>query len=1089
MKRIALFLFIFSFLLADDDSTLMSNFHAINSGIVGGHVNAITGDFVDGDVDMTVAGPEPLVVARNYSSSGLVSRAIGNEGWIWNLQSFLYKTRMFKDDVLTFTGASAGTIIARAKKDKLPETASLSELKGFTNAASSFISGKTNPKNTRVSWNKGTAVEGNGDKYTFYSSEGNLNWIKSKVRSPKEHYRSSGIRNHYDFLLNVPAHEPRSLYPFNKLEQFTPDGKAVASIKMERFTNSVGPLEMTLRGSDGQEASYSFHWHYVGMMSRYFLTKVTSSRKPEIIYGYTHRNGGFSERITAKLVGGLNLSIDYYEPGESGPHTAYRVKTLKVNHNNAMLYSIAYPKDGETVVFDGNWHRKDYIRDDTSRLGEVRHHCNGQVEFSEKFVYGARKTHEEGNLIRKHVRGRAGQELYALFYEYDHQNNINLEKIVADFMGKGEPQTLVIHHENTCDFANNPKLTWEENGRSTLRTYVPNSSLVKAVYYRENEAIKKREFRSYDSATTVLSQVIEDDGSGMDENDLTGVTERRIATFTLSREIPIGLPVKVDHHVYDPKTNEKRLVSRVEKKYLKTGEVIEERLYGSTGELKHVQQWNYDAHGNVTHHIDPIGREFVKKYDAVDRLIYAQGPRNDVHNEFEYDLENRLIAEKEVHLNGEAFVKRYQYDVMGNKIAEIDTFGNTTQFVYDDLDRLVKTIYPETELGERPTVLCEYNELGFPVKTVDAQGNVTKKWFAVTGKPYRIEYPDGSIETFEYSLESNLVKKVTVNGVAFRYTYDLQDRVVREEEIAPSGASLGIVTHEYNAFHKLKTIDRDGSVTTYAYNAEGQLCEERCGERYKNYTYDSFGRLDLSADGMTVKRFKYDLLDRVVEESVENVSGELQSLTRYGYDLSGNKSHTYLNGENLVYTEYNAKGLPVRIVDQEGLESHIDYNFTAKDALNHSVLETIATDAKGNRLITTLNTRGKVAKLCRYNAMGLILSKQENVYDSRGALVKTLHHKIVNGESLKTLAYEMEYDKMGRLVTLTEAAGEAEQKRKRHVYNALGQKVETIVGTEVSSSCQHVCATLGERARRFSSMLRQSDDCNHVQAIPNAQRR
>ncbi|MFN4175220.1 MAG: RHS repeat domain-containing protein, partial [Parachlamydiaceae bacterium] len=348
----------------------------------------------------------------------------------------------------------------------------------------------------------------------------------------------------------------------------------------------------------------------------------------------------------------------------------------------------------------------------------------------------------------------------------------------------------------------------------------------------------------------------------------------------------VGLPERIDYHVYDPKTSETRLVSRIERKYLITGEVIEERNYGANEELKHVQFWNYDAHGNVTLYIDPLGNEYVKKYDAVDRLIYAQGPRKDIHFEYEYDLENRLIAEREVLASGEVFIKRYQYDVMGNKIAEIDAFGNTTNYVYDDLDRLVKTIYPETESGVRPIVICEYNELGFPVKTIDCLGNVTNTLFTVRGKPYRIERPDGSIETFEYSLDGNLVKKTGPDGRVFLYAYDLQNRVVQEEELTAKGQSLGIVHHEYDAFHRIKTIDRDGLTTTYEYNAAGLLTREACGNRFKSYTYDAFGRLIVSRDGTAVKRFKYDLLDRVNEEIEENSNGKIQSLVRFMYDES-----------------------------------------------------------------------------------------------------------------------------------------------------------------------------------------------------------
>lgn len=1062
MKRMFLPLLASISIYATDETSIVSNFHAINSGIVGGHVNVITGDFIDNEVDMSVTGPEPLILSRSYVSSKAVQRSFCNEGWIWNYQHYLFSYKVDKENWISFCGGAGGTVLSKDMKAKEGSSYvhKMNHFIGFTDAG---LSGKTNAKNTKIYFpehkklNSSASedvyvVEGNGDKYTFQGYGKGFNLSKISYIYPKDLTRCSGIKVKYNFLLGSKSNDIRYRFPFEKMEQILPNGSTASFISINNFWEEDSGFfkapRIEIKGSDGQETFYSFHYHSK-YSSYYFLTQVKSSRKPEIRYGYSLPNGDHSDKITAKRVGDLNLSIEYYDSQDGAKEG--RVKALRVNHNDKILYQFDY-KNNDTFVTDGNGNKKAYIANDKSRLVEIKHFAYGVPYVREEFSYGPRNTHFEGNLVRNEVKGKEGQSIYALFYEYDQQNNVNLEKLVGDFVGAGQPQTIFIHHENYCDFANNPKLTWEDNGRSTLKTYLPQSSLVKATYYREKGVIKKREFRSYDSGTTVLTQVIEDDGSSMDENDLSGVTERKIVTFTLRNEIPIGLPERIDCHVYDLATKEKRLVSRIERKYLKTGEVIEERSYGANEELKHVQFWDYDAHGNVTLHIDPLGHEYVKRYDAVDRLIYSQGPRKDIHFEYEYDLENRLIAEREVLASGEVFTKRYQYDAMGNKIADIDAFGNTTNYVYDELDRVIKTIYPETEEGVRPVVMYEYNELGFPIKTIDCMGKETRTLFTVRGKPYRIEYPDGSIETFQYSLEGNLVRKTGVDGRSFLYAYDLQNRVVQEEEVAPSGKSLGAIKHEYNTFHRLKTIDRDGMVTTYEYDAAGQLVKECCGERYKVYTYDAFGRLIQSDDGMVIKKFKYDIRDKVIEEIEENASNKIQSLVRYVYDESGHKTrvYNYINTESVIITEYNAQGLPVRVIDQEGLESIISYNFKALDELNHRVLETTAIDPNGDRLVTTLNTRGKVAKTCRYNPMGLLVSKQENIYNLKGNLVKTLHYSIVAGEVKKTISHTMEYDAMGRLMAATQAEGTPEQKRERHIYNSAGQKIETVKNDGIS---------------------------------------
>lgn len=61
----------------------LANFQSIPSSIVGNHVNVITGDFIDYEVDAVLPGPEPLVIDRVYSSSSAKDESIGC-GWNLN---------------------------------------------------------------------------------------------------------------------------------------------------------------------------------------------------------------------------------------------------------------------------------------------------------------------------------------------------------------------------------------------------------------------------------------------------------------------------------------------------------------------------------------------------------------------------------------------------------------------------------------------------------------------------------------------------------------------------------------------------------------------------------------------------------------------------------------------------------------------------------------------------------------------------------------------------------------------------------------------------------------------------------------------
>lgn len=46
----------------------LSNFHGMPSSIVGGHVNVITGDFIDYEVDCVLPGPEPFFLTASIQA-------------------------------------------------------------------------------------------------------------------------------------------------------------------------------------------------------------------------------------------------------------------------------------------------------------------------------------------------------------------------------------------------------------------------------------------------------------------------------------------------------------------------------------------------------------------------------------------------------------------------------------------------------------------------------------------------------------------------------------------------------------------------------------------------------------------------------------------------------------------------------------------------------------------------------------------------------------------------------------------------------------------------------------------------------------
>lgn len=696
----------------------------------------------------------------------------------------------------------------------------------------------------------------------------------------------------------------------------------------------------------------------------------------------------------------------------------------------------------------------------------------------EKLIKACFKSHilqtsGAGNLLGKYEKDAGGNILYARFFEYDDKGNVTHDRFYGNLKGI-QPQTIELnaHHKprrNGCecyekrftysnDKLNLLKSEEEENGKGISYEYVPETDLVAAKYVKENGVIRLRQFFHYDSNATLIKQV-KDDGCEKEESNWNGVTERQMTTISPRKAAPLGLPECIEHRYIDGVTGSETLLKKIDCHYSLEGHLLQQDTYDAHNELRYSLNWDYDAHGNVIREVNALGHEILKDYDANDNLILERGPRPGDCKEYTYDFANRLISIK-TEGDGNSWSIYYQYDLVGNRIAEIDRYGNETRYEFDDFNRLARTLYPAIEgQPHRPYTETLYDCLDRPILETDARGFSTAKTYNARGKLTSLLHPDGQLERFEYHLDGTLAKKIAPNGTSIHYTYDCFGRLLTEKALSASGQFLYETRHAYNSLHKTSSTDAEGVTTYFEYNGAGRLIQTRCLDKMEIYEYDPLGRLAKKKEPFGSGKIKvtcteHDFLDRIVEERIEDENGKILKRVRYDYDLLSNRTHVMEEtgaGLSQYITFYNQDKKPIRTIDPEGNETHVIYD-AVRNSLGQLVLQTRTTDPLGRQTIITHDAMERPVNTKKQDINGVLLSHQDLFYDGKGNLLRLIDHVIVHGQETRSIQTSFAYQEMGQLTCLTQAERLPEQQITHTKYNAYGQKEKVIKSDGVTLS-------------------------------------
>ncbi len=342
-----------------------------------------------------------------------------------------------------------------------------------------------------------------------------------------------------------------------------------------------------------------------------------------------------------------------------------------------------------------------------------------------------------------------------------------------------------------------------------------------------------------------------------------------------------------------------------------------------------------------------------------------------------------------------------------SKLAKVESQSGWVEFFYDGekLDHV-------TDSAGR-TVDYQYTN-GFLTGITNVDGHTWGYAYNAAGLIEKTIDPNGTIEIVnEYDESSRVVQQINEDGTSTSFVYSEEATVFTDKDgtvstyykdelgrvnykVYPHGEEKYVFDETDNL---IETTDKNGNITNYFYNADGNLEREvnALGEE-TTYTYTPEGKVATVTDpegGTTY--YSYNAFGQV-----NSVVDELGRVITLNFDGDGNVSATILPDGTVTNMMYDAIGNVTAITDADGNTQSFGYD-------------------AANRVVSTSNARGMVTETS-YLPSGRVdtISYPDGTqirknYNNRGELIRTVD------EENRITSYT--YTVMGDLDTVTAPDG------------------------------------------------------------------
>jgi RHS repeat-associated protein len=319
---------------------------------------------------------------------------------------------------------------------------------------------------------------------------------------------------------------------------------------------------------------------------------------------------------------------------------------------------------------------------------------------------------------------------------------------------------------------------------------------------------------------------------------------------------------------------------------------------------------------------DQTGHLTKYAYDAVGRMSLKVDAKGDT-SRFIYTRKGQV---KEIHYQ-DGIVETFQYDGLGKKVSE----GNgliSYSYRYDNVGRLIE--FHNHALAK--SLKYEYDLAGNKTAQINWEGERAEYRYDAVNRLAQIKDVNGGVTRFEYDKMGNRTKLLYPNGVYTAYSYDSSYRLLAIAHFKSDNSLLAGFNYTYDKVGNRKTMADARGTHTYHYDDLYRLTQVDYPEgRTQRWTYDGTGqrlteieaipsnspdttiyhytkdRLD-STTGAVSKSYRYDANGSMVQSGMET----------FRYDAKMRLRQVQAVGQPLNIFTYDPMGLRVQSISSEG---------------------------------------------------------------------------------------------------------------------------------------------------------------------------